>query len=64
MQSSKNEPFWISKKQACEYLMIGIRTIEYWVADGTINAYKLGGRIYFDRNELDAAIKGGARWKR
>lgn len=47
---------WLPKKDAARYLYCSLRCIENYVNAGLITAYKLGGKIFFDRYELDEVI--------
>jgi|GEM_PF-4555466 len=47
---------WLVKKDAVRYLSISQRTIENWVNQGIVRSYRLGGRVFFDQNELDEDI--------
>ena len=48
---------WFTKKDAMRHLSASKRTIENWVKEGIIKSYKLGGRVFFDRDELDDTIR-------
>jgi excisionase family DNA binding protein len=52
----QTERRWLIKKDAMRYLKISQRTIENWVNQGVIKSYQLGGRIFFDQNEIDQDI--------
>ncbi len=54
--SEKKERKWLAKKDAVRYLSISQRTIENWVNQGIVRAYRLGGRVFFDQFELDEDI--------
>lgn len=58
-EKKDKERKWLTKKDAIRYLHISTRTIENWVRDGIIRSYRLGGRIFFDQNELDEDITKG-----
>jgi excisionase family DNA binding protein len=56
MLDHKNWPLWLTKKDLTRYLPISIRTIENYVKKGLINAYRVGGKVLFNRVEIDEAI--------
>jgi excisionase family DNA binding protein len=53
---------WAGRKGTAEHLGVSERTVTQMVSDGRITAYRLGGTIRFDLNEIDAAMTptGGA----
>lgn len=51
---------WLPKKDAMRYLSVCQRTIENWSNQGLIEPHLLGGRVYFDRFELDNAIRNSS----
>jgi len=61
--NEKKERKWLSKKDAVRYLSISQRTIENWVNQGIVRAYRLGGRVFFDQFELDEDILGSRTGK-
>ena len=64
MAKEKKERFWLIKKEAISYLKISQRTIENYVNQGILRSYILGGRVYFDKYEIDEDIirfRGGPR---
>jgi excisionase family DNA binding protein len=48
---------WASRKGTAEHLGVAERTVTEMVSDGRIVAYRLGGTIRFDLNEIDAAME-------
>lgn len=46
---------WASRDETAEYLRIGVRTLDRWVAAGRVRAYRGPGgwMIRFDLNEVD-----------
>lgn len=54
------ESKWMTKKDLSRYLPISIRTIENNVKKGIFKAYKVGGRILFNRDEIDQVISSSA----
>ena len=50
------ESKWLTKKDLTRYLPISIRTIENYVKQGYLKAYKIKGRVLFNRDEVDKMI--------
>jgi hypothetical protein len=57
--NEKRDPIWMPKKTLAQHLTISIRTIENRVSDGTLIPHYFGGLVFFDKNEVDAAIASG-----
>lgn len=51
---------WANKKQAGEYGNYSERTIERWIHEGRLPAYKVGRLIRVDLNELDQLLESNA----
>ena len=49
-------PTWLSSKQLAEYLGISVSTVTK-LRGGKLPYYKLGGRIYFKKQEVDEWIE-------
>ncbi len=41
------------------YLSVSQRTVENWVSSGLIRCYRLGGRVFFDQDEIDQCVLNG-----
>lgn len=48
---------WLTKKDAMRYISASKRALEYYMADGLVRFYRIGGKILFDQDELDEDIK-------
>jgi len=61
--SNNNSPGtkWLTKKDAMQYLSLSKRGIENHTSSGVLRYYKLKGRVYFDRDELDEDIRGNKK---
>lgn len=55
---AKEGTVWLTKKDAMRHISASKRALEYYMADGKVRYYQLGGKILFDRDELDQDIKG------
>lgn len=58
----------MTKSETADYLKISMPTLDAWVGEGIIAAYRLGGRVYFKRCEImdslsriDSAIGGNRK---
>ena len=60
-QNEKPKRKWLAKKEAMNYLSVSQRTIENYVNQGFLCAYRLGGKIFFDQNEIDEKISMSRR---
>ena len=52
-QNKKKPRENMNKKEAADYLRITVTTIDRRVKEGKIKACKLGGRVVFEKQELD-----------
>lgn len=55
--SEKNGDDWLSSAEAARYLGVTTRTIQNWVAKGTIPVSHPGRKLRFKRSELDAFLE-------
>jgi excisionase family DNA binding protein len=55
------EPRWATRVETAKYLHKSDRTVDNWIANGWITAYRMpGGRsLLIDLNEVDDAIRAG-----
>jgi len=56
---SKKERNWMLKKDVMRYLFMSQRALENHMRAKVLKAYKLVGKIYFDKNEIDQALEDG-----
>ena len=59
---------WLGEKEAAEYLGVTVRTMQRWRKDGVVRSdgsirptlpyYRPAGKIYYDKNEIDAWVMG------
>jgi excisionase family DNA binding protein len=54
-------PRWADHKQAAKYLTVSERTLDTYVSDGKVVAYKTPGerKLLFDLNEIDEVLRRG-----
>lgn len=55
----KQAPFsdyFISKRQLTELLTVSLSTVNNWTRDGVIQAYQLGGKIFYKASEIECAM--------
>ncbi len=60
MKESNNPNKWLTKKDLSRYLPISLRSIENYVKKGIFIAYRLGGKILFNIEQIDAAIQNSS----
>jgi excisionase family DNA binding protein len=48
---------WLTKKEAAQYLKLSVRSIEYLIKKGMLQAHKLGGRVLLNIKEIDACVR-------
>ena len=51
---------WLPKKDLMRYLSVSQRWIENHVKNGNLKSYRFGGKVYFDRDEIDAAMRSSS----
>jgi len=51
METSKNKEL-MTRKEAANMLSVSLTTLRSWTVQKIIKSYKLGGRIYYKRNEI------------
>jgi excisionase family DNA binding protein len=56
-ESTKQENL-LSRKQAAALLGITLPTLWDWTRTGKVQGYRISRRVYYKRDELDAALKG------
>ena len=47
----------LTRNQVCELLHIDLSTLHLWRKKGRIQASGIGGRVYFKRSDVEAALK-------
>ncbi|MBQ9417209.1 MAG: helix-turn-helix domain-containing protein [Bacteroidales bacterium] len=50
---------WVDTADLCQWLKVSRRTVERWMSRGLIKGYRMGGRLYFSRSEVDRALIEG-----
>lgn len=52
-----SHPRWATKRQAADHLGVSVRTIDRFITDKRLTAYRLGHKITrVDLNEVDALV--------
>lgn len=56
-------PRWATRREAADYIRIGVDTLDRWLSDPRIpvNRYGAGRNIRIDLNELDAYLQANTR---
>ncbi len=47
---------YLTRQEVAKLCKVNISTVSNWKNDGVINAYGLGGRVYYKRSEIDKAM--------
>jgi len=47
----------LSRKEAAQFLSISLSTLKNWTYSKVIKGYKLGGKIYYKKQELMKSLK-------
>ena len=56
-QLQPKEPVhYLTRRQVAEMFAISLVTVNEWRKKGILKAYKIGNRVYFKRNEVEAAL--------
>lgn len=55
--AEKKEPKFYNRKQTAEILHVTLPTLARLTRDGIITAKKVGGRILYDADAIDAAVE-------
>lgn len=53
----KPESELLTRTQAAEFLQIDLATVWRWTQQGKIKSYGLGAKVFYKREELEAALK-------
>jgi excisionase family DNA binding protein len=48
---------WMTASQVADYLGISIRTVYLYESNNTLTAYKNGGKLYFDYEQVESLPK-------
>ena len=55
----KQAPFsdyFITKRQLTELLTVSLSTVNNWTSSGVIQAYQLGGKVYYKASEIECTM--------
>lgn len=52
----KNDTIYLQRQDVADMLNVDLSTIHNWCKKNILTAYQIGGRIYFKRKEVEAAI--------
>jgi len=47
---------YLGRKEVAEMLDVNISTVHNWTVKGVINALQIGGRVYYKKSEIEAAM--------
>jgi excisionase family DNA binding protein len=57
LKKPKEEPKYLTRKEAATLIHITLPTLRKWVVNGTIQERRIGSRILYSEDELSQAIK-------
>lgn len=47
---------YLTRAEVAEMLKIDLSTLHNWTKKGIVNAHQIGGRVYYKRSEIEAAV--------
>lgn len=53
----ESRPEYMTRQELAEWLKIDLSTIHNWKKRGKITAYSIGNRVYYKREEIEAALQ-------
>ena len=53
MRKTTARTLWLTKRDAANEARVGTRTIERWIAEGTLPAFRMGGQVRIKATDLD-----------
>lgn len=56
-RQSANLTEYLTRQQLAEWLGVDLSTIHNWKKRGKITAYSIGNRVYYKREEIEAAMQ-------
>jgi excisionase family DNA binding protein len=48
---------YLTRKEVCDLLRISLSTLHYYTKDGTLQGYRIGGRILYKSAEVQNAVQ-------
>jgi excisionase family DNA binding protein len=54
---------YLSRREVCDKLKISPATLHYWTKAGTLQGYRIGGRVLYKTVEVDTALRQMANVK-
>ncbi len=58
-EGSSSKKKWLSTREVQEYIDVSTSTLHNLRAKGVLHPGKLGGTLYYEKAEIDSAIKNG-----
>ncbi len=52
----KKDHKYLCRKEVCQILKVSLPTLSDWTAKGLINSYRIGSRILYKSDEVEAAL--------
>ncbi|MFN5334260.1 MAG: helix-turn-helix domain-containing protein [Bacteroidota bacterium] len=54
--SDTAQEIYLTRNEVAEMLKCDLSTIHNWTKAGTLNAYQIGGRVYYKKSEIEASM--------
>ncbi len=53
LQKTTEAETYLTREQTAEYLSVSLQTLHNWTNKGRLKAYKICGRVYYKRTDLE-----------
>lgn len=54
---TRKRTIWLTRQQSAEEYGLGVRTIDRYIAEGKLKAYKVANRVRIKAEDLDALVR-------
>ena len=51
-----NTDGYLTRQEVADMLKCDLSTVHNWTKAGTLNAYQIGGRVYYKKSEIEASM--------
>ncbi len=55
-EPAKTDNVYITRRDVCNLLKISLATLHSYTKDGTLNGYKIGGRVLYKKDEIERSL--------
>lgn len=56
-QQMESQPAYLTRKEVCTLLKISLSTLHFYVKDGTLKGFRIGGHILFKKEDIEESVK-------